>query len=286
MTPEDVRAALAAAGLTPLLDHLDALARPAIHLTTRAVDQAAIPVGSSQVGGQPDLPPGAAWPAKRGTPMSFVAQIRLEEAHPYDTLHLLPATGLLSFFYDAQQATYGTDPSDREGFRALYAPPADLARLQRQSFPAALPTSARFIPCAVSYSATLTLAQEPPLELPGLAWTPDQQKQYESALASLAGQQPPPPRDQLLGIPDTLQDDMRVQCQLASHGVSIESAASDPRTESLASGAANWQLLLQMDSDGHAGMRWADAGMLYYWIERDALSAASFDNVWAVLQSD
>jgi hypothetical protein len=33
-------------------------------------------------------------------------------------------------------------------------------------------------------------------------------------------------------------------------------------------------------------MRWASEGRLYFWIERAALAAARFDNVWAVLQSD
>jgi hypothetical protein len=33
-------------------------------------------------------------------------------------------------------------------------------------------------------------------------------------------------------------------------------------------------------------MRWANNGMLYYWIEQDALSARRFDGTWLVLQSE
>ncbi|HEU5438274.1 MAG TPA: YwqG family protein [Ktedonobacterales bacterium] len=285
MTPDEVRSSLSAAGLGNLTAHLDALTRPGIRLATRAVAQSALAIGASALGGQPDLPPGTAWPAKQGVPMSFVGQIRLEEAAPYDTAHLLPPAGLLSFFYDAQQETYGTQPSDRDGFRVYYF--ASAAGLQRQPFPAALPAAARFTSCAVTYSSELTLPQRPNAELAGLAWSPQQQEQYEAATASYTAQQRQSgPQNQLLGFPNALQDDMRLECQLASHGISMENAANDPRTQTLSAAADTWHLLFQVDSDPHAGMRWADSGMLYYWIERDALRSANFDNTWVVLQGD
>lgn len=281
---DDLSRALAAAQLTDLLPHVDTLARPAIRVTLAAADARGGTIGASRVGGAPDLPPGTLWPTKQGAPLSFVAQIRLEEARPFDAAGLLPAAGLLSFFYDANQETYGTDPADRAGFQVhLYS--GDHAGLQRQPFPDALPAAARFHPCGVTFAADLTFAQSPPLELPGLAWTPAQQQAYESAVASVAGQQPQT-RTQLLGFPFTLQDDMRAECQLASHGVSMENAATDARSAQLSADANNWQLLLQLDSEPVAGMRWGDAGILYYWIERDALRSGSFDGAWVVLQSD
>jgi uncharacterized protein YwqG len=198
--------------------------------------------------------------------------------------HELPPTGLLLYFYDADQATYGDNPADRAGFHVSYVR-ENLANLQRQPYPPSLALSSRFTPCAVTYATTLTVAPTPAPEIPGLAWSPDLQKRYEAAL-SAAGWQQSGTQNQLLGIPNTLQDDMHIECQLASRGISMASAASDPRTSELSPGAANWQLLLQVDSDPQAGMRWADAGMLYYWIERDALRAANFGNVWVVLQSN
>ncbi len=290
MNPGSLGAALSGPSLAPLRAHLDALARPAIHLSTRRVDQTAIPSGSTALGGQPDLLPIVAWPAKQGVPMAFVGQIRVEEARPYDAAHLLPSGGLLSFFYDSQQETYGTEPSDRDGFRVLYTP-GDLSGLQRLAFPDGLPTSARFAPCAVTFATVTTLAQQPNLEIAGLTWTAGQQQAYEAAVEKLQAQKlvqgsgQGEPQNQLLGFPDTLQDDMRMQCQLASHGVSTQNEGSDPTAQAMAAGTANWQLLLQVDSDPHAGMRWGDGGMLYYWIERDALQRSSFDNAWVVMQT-
>lgn len=283
MTIEDVRSSLAASGLSDLLAHVDALAQPAIRLTTRAAVQDTLAVGASAFGGQPDLPPGTQWPAKQGASLAFVAQIRLEEVAPYDTAHMLPSKGLLSFFYDAQQETYGGSPADREGFHVFYF--ADATAVTRQPFPDALPAIARFTLCAVTFASDLTLPETPAVALPNLAWTLEQQKTYEGMLAALPGGSPAP-ANQLLGYPDTLQDDMRLECQLASHGVDVSQMASDPQAKALIPGADDWTLLLQVDSDGQAGMRWGDGGILYYWIEQNALRSADFSNVWCVLQTE
>lgn len=282
---EDLAHALAAANLAELAAHADALARGAIRLRPQPSDAAGGAVGASRLGGQPDMPAGVAWPAKQDTPMAFVGQIRLEEVAPYDSAHLLPPSGLLSFFYDAAQETYGGDPADRAGFRVVHFT-GDAATLQRQPFPPTLLATARFQPCALTFASELTIAPSPPLEIPGLAWTPEQQRRYEAATAAVLGEQPSRPKSQMLGFPNQLQDDMRLECQLASHGVSVDAAASDPRTATLSPGASNWELLLQVDSEPAAGMQWADAGMLYYWVERDALRAGAVDDAWVVLQSD
>ena len=87
----------------------------------------------------------------------------------------------------------------------------------------------------------------------------------------------------LLGFPDTLQDDMRSQCQLVSHGVTDE---DDPRQEELLKGTLDWRLLLQVDSDPQAGMRWANNGMLYYWMNQAHFQTPHVDASWLVLQSE
>ena len=285
MNLDAVRTALASVGLTALVPHLDALAWPAIRLTTTPADESALALGASKVGGAPDLPATTTWPDKQGVPLSFVAQVQLTDVHPYDVTQSLPSIGLLSFFYDSQQATYGTDPSDRDGWRVFYFDGAS-AQLQRRPPPQALPATARFKPSSVAYSQILTLAQQPALEIPGLSWTPDMQRAYESATSDVTGNPSGTPQHQLLGHPNTLQDDMRIQCQLASNGISMANAASDPRTAVLSAGATGWRLLLQVDSDDRAGIRWADSGMLYYWIEQTALARRDFGNVWAALQSE
>ncbi|HEY3342232.1 MAG TPA: YwqG family protein, partial [Anaerolineae bacterium] len=246
--------AFATAGLARIASNLGRMAQPSFRISAKVADEAGIPLGSSKLGGLPDLPPDTAWPALNGAPMSFVAQIRLSDLHSLDAAQGLPATGLLSFFYDAQQQTFGDKPSTRDGWAVIYhdgAPvPAKLARLPA---PGALPTEARFKACALTFTPEWTLPTDPAGESSSLKMSTDEQSKYETLLANY-----PTVNDhatihhRLLGRPNWLQDDMRSQCQLMSHGVS---SASDPRAAALMRDASKGQLLLQVDSDENAGMR-------------------------------
>ncbi len=283
MNRADALAALSSSGLGDISHDLDALMQDSIRITAHPGDDASLAVGASKLGGEPDLPAGTAWPTGKGQALSFVAQIRLADATPSDAHHALPPDGLLSFFYDATQQTYGADPADRGGWAVLYTP-GDSAALQRLAAPATLPSAARFKAGAATFSSEVTLPQQPELDMPNLSWTAEQKHAYEQALATFPSQADRAlPHHRLLGNPDTIQDDMRLECQLAANGVSDVNA---PAAAPLKAGANTWRLLLQVDSDDSLGMRWADAGMLYFWIERDALAARRFDNVWVVLQSD
>jgi uncharacterized protein YwqG len=282
MDKKGIEAAFDAAGLTRLKKDIDALVRSSIRLTTTAVDESKLKVGASKIGGLPDLPTGVAWPRWHDAPQSFIAQIALADAHAYDADNVLPPSGMLWFFYDAQQETYGADPADRGGWSVLFND--QFTGLQRQSAPARLPAESQFKACSISFSSEFTLSAHPEIDIAHFDWTDAEQKQYEQLLATFPTKADRAAiHNRLLGNPDTIQDDMRQQCQLVSHGVTDD---SDPQAAELLKGALEWQLLLQVDSDEHAGMRWSDAGLLYYWITRANLQARHFDASWLVLQSD
>lgn len=90
----------------------------------------------------------------------------------------------------------------------------------------------------------------------------------------------------LLGWPQPIQGDMSFECQLASHGLYVGDATGyrAPRAAALAPGAADWRLLLQIDSDDAAGMMWGDVGRIYYWLPAAALARRKFSAAWLVLQ--
>ena len=46
--------------------------------------------------------------------------------------------------------------------------------------------------------------------------------------------------------------------------------------------AAEWELLLQVDSDEANGMMWGDMGRLYFLIHRDDLQARRFEKAWMI----
>lgn len=280
MDLKSIDSALSAAGFGQRAGGIAALARPSIRLEATSSTAPTQTTGASRLGGQPDFP-GVAWPDKDGASLAFVAQIRLEDVAHLDSEHLLPPSGWLSFFYDAQQQTFGDNPDDRGGWKVFYFPPN--AAMSDSIVPSDVPQNARHKPCALTFASEVTVPLQPNLERPQLAWSPTDEKAYEGFLSSFRGTGSAAPRHRLLGYPDTIQDDMRMQCQLMSHGIADP---NDPKAAGLKAGANNWILLLQVDSDDRIGMRWGSAGMLYYWIERDALAKTNFDNVWVVLQSD
>src|SRR3989440_5994493 len=282
MDKAGVRATFVAAGLSRLLKDIDFLAKDSIRLYAKPAGEYDISIGASRIGGVPDVPPDFKWPERNEMPQSFIAQLYLDEVHPYDTDGALPSRGMLWFFYDAKQETYGADPADHGGWRVIFK--EDYSGLQRIAAPDKLPTESQFKACSVSFASEVTLSQSPKLDIPHFDWTEDEAQKYETLLSTF-----PTPEDhgavhhQLLGNPQTIQDDMRLECQLASHGITD---INDPQAKELSKGAKEWQLLLQIDTDENIGMRWGDAGMIYYWMRASNLQKCDFDDSWLVLQSE
>jgi uncharacterized protein YwqG len=282
MDRDELLKAARLAGLERVISDVGSLIADSVWIKSQPADEAVLELGASRLGGLPDLPPTLAWPRWKNTPQSFVAQLRLSDVHQYEAAPLLPASGWLYFFYDAAQEVYGGNPADRGGWAVLYYP-GDGSSLVRHPAPPDLPAQAQFRSLVLAFSVESTLPQRPEVFLPKLDWTPQEQDLYSDFAVSY---RPPEdralPHHQLLGHAHDLQDDMHIEVQLASHGLNVEKGETSAELEG---GALDWLLLLQIDSDPNAGMRWGSSGMLYYWIERRALEARHFEDVWCVLQS-
>lgn len=283
MERSDVLHMFAAHGLARVSHDLEPLLLDSIRITSHPADAAQIAAGASKLGGIPDLPPGVPWPAWKNVPLAFIAQIRLADVVGFAAARALLPSGMLWFFYDAQQQVFGADPADRGGWQVVYDQ-RDPASFQPAPFPAGLPAAGRYEACVLSFANELSLPQQPDVFLPNMDWTPAERTAYEDLLAAY-----PTPADhvaihhRLLGHADAIQDDMHLQCALRAQGITD---MNDPRGAAATNTALRWQLLLQIDSDEHAGMKWATDGMLYYWIDRDALHNRHFDDTWLVLQAE
>ena len=300
MDPQDILSALSDVGLSRLKADVTKLIQESIRLTPQPLGDTPTPPGVSRLGGAPDLPGDVTWPAWKDVPMSFIGQVNLADLASFAPARDLPKSGLLSFFYDAAQETYGADPAERGGWQVLYFPPAppreggmhwfsrsDPRQLRPAAFPAGLPDSARFKPCRLTFAGEYTLPGAPAQYLPDLDWSPDEIERYEQFQAGF-----PSAEDRktlhfrMFGCPDQIQDDMQLQCALYANGVSPEDAGTPQAIAQATARKAGWQLLLQVDSDETAGMRWASYGMLYFWLEKEALQQGQFERSWLVMQSE
>jgi uncharacterized protein YwqG len=246
-----------------------------------------VPLGGGQqtgrLGGSPRLGLRDIWPEADGRPLSFIAEIDLAAAASLLPGADMPPSGFLEFFYDAEQTAWGFDPVDRPKWRVLLVGGDAPERV----FPADLPIEARFAEVPLEGRVEVTFTDWESWRLDEMHMDTDERRRYAEALdawketreANLTT------IHRLLGHPDPIQGDMMLECQLASNGIYTGSPRRRSETEALLeSGARDWRLLLQVDSEERSGMMWGDVGRLYYWIRAEDLREGRWDRVWMILQ--
>ncbi|WP_165164705.1 DUF1963 domain-containing protein [Corynebacterium qintianiae] len=247
---------------------------------------AEVPLGSSRVGGLPDLPKGAEWPAgPGGMSYAFIAQINLAELRDaVGDAPGLPESGLLSFFWDPEGG-YDAAP---ENSRVIYTPDGELERL---AFPEGL--NALHESTAEYSEAGSSAAYAPPQPVSfyrGLAmptsdvWVPEHEQKLgdldddnhpmaatmdeflEFLAESTYFQYPDWKRYQILGAPCAIQPDPRID-------------ANGGRPE----GRLDWLLLLQVPLAAWEIQGGAE-GDLYFLAHKDDVEKRYFSNVRVVYQ--
>jgi len=273
--------AVADSGLSKESKTISALFRNAIEISITPTDKSKLKTDESKIGGVPDLPRGMKWPDYQGKPLSFIAQFRLADIAKYDKDSLLPKTGMLYFFYDAEEQPGGFEIADKGKWKVIYdATGTSLVTLKP---PVTLAAEYQFKPLALTFASKDTFPSEyTPFvkdlsikpQLTNIIWIlQDNRLKGSDNYGS-----------HLLGHPDEVQNDMYEECQLASNGVYCggPEGYNDPRTKSLIKGATNWQLLLQVGS--YDDMMWGDMGVIYFWITKNDLKKHDFNKVWVIMQ--
>jgi hypothetical protein len=262
---------LSTAGLTRVQTEIEQVAFPSIRLTTHAVNEAQLELGATRFGGAPDLAALQPWPEHNGSPLPFVAQINLSEVALYDTMRLLPNEGMLSFFFDID-AFFDSWPSPQSVWRVLYGYHA--GALQQASLPERGAKRKHYRPSLVTISPEMTLPDYSQYDATSLQrlgllepLTQEEEEAYYEVQAQLVGTVGATfhvPLHRLLGHPDDVQWDMH---------------------DDLSGSPTDWQLLLQIDSDGVPNTEWGDTGRIYYWIRTQDLARRDFSQVTLLLQS-
>ena len=252
-----------------VLAQLEALAQPCLRVHKGGP-------GNSRLGGIPDL--ATPWPRYEGRPLGCVAQLDLEEMKAAGGPDWLPATGRLIFFYELEHGSWGIEGKDAGSAIVIYE-----TGDQAQAIVAGdLPEDARFPSYPVRFTAATSLPSESRLEVDWKRLTKAEHLAVEAAVEAL---QPPGPVHQVGGYPQSVQgDDMEVQCQSVTEGLYLGDRGGSKTSERMSSSAADWRLLLQLDTDNDAGMMWGDTGVLYFWIREQDARAKDFSRVWMILQ--
>ena len=281
-------------GLSRVAGQLGHAARNSIRLAAAEPGEEAV----SRLGGRPNLPAGLDWPASAKGPLAFVAQIDLAVIPPIPELGLPPSGSL--FFFCAGKGS-PEKPAHRDLFRVLFAG-CPLAASRHRKFPKDLPP--RFRWKALQYAVARTEASfpwpnDPIVEQFGLS---RQEYQDYCRFSShwMDSQGEPPSQHRIGGYPNYIQRDPRFEAHLKSldlwtgiwvkHGTAMENFVESSRRFSelerrLKPEASAWELLLQIDSEAGANLKWGDMGRIYFLIQKDDLRARRFENAWMVWES-
>jgi uncharacterized protein YwqG len=271
------------AGIAKLAPLIVSLARPCVKLAMRRASSEEHIIGKTRVGGPPDLPLNVDWPRWRDRPLAFLAQIELQALSGFAGVNVLPPHGLLSFFYDPLQETWGFDPQDAGSWRVIWT---EDRKLSTRPFPTDLPPEGQFEACNVEFTPDVSIPPGDSMIIDAQKLRRRQLKRYFTVEDQLRGEVDLGEESWLLGHADAIQGDMQLECALVTNGLYCGDASGydDPRSKVLAQQAPSWQLLLQLASEEEASMTWGDMGCLYFWIHERDLLQQRFDNVWMALQ--
>lgn len=298
MNVEDLKIKLDTNGLGKYFDKLQPFLRNTVRLYQKESDEETIAVGQTKIGGRPDLPKELGWANETNIvettetkllvfrtkkletttkPLSFIAQINLSEVSQFDEENLLPKSGMLYFFYSAEQEAWGFDYNDKNKFKILFWD-GDISRLKRVDFPKDLLEYSRFKPCSVEIKSEISLPSYGH-ELYQDFVDEEDDKFWDTVCddGNL---------NKLLGYSDNIQGEMELECELVTNGLYCgdPSGYNDPRAKALEPNTKDWRLLLQIDSNDENEMMWGDCGRLYFWIKKDDLLNKNFDRSWFSLQ--
>jgi uncharacterized protein YwqG len=288
-----ILAALEDRGLAHLRGAIEPVIEAAIAVTSRPLAKGArVAVGSSRVGGSPDLPAGSPWPAVDGIPLTFAGQVRLSDLAPFEPAAVLPPRGLLSFFFDGMLTGYERGESPDRAM-VIYTDDAAMTDLVRLKVPPDVPERFdQYGDATPVFSERWDLPEAEEIDGDEDAMFPaivpilrdaDDKDRYGDLRREIRG---PYIGSKLLGHPDAVQGGeiileavrkrdggkrFRYEDYQWTHRRRLEREMRD--------------LVLLFQSASGTSCTWGGSGVLYFWIDRADLKARRFDRAFAMLQS-
>ncbi|WP_237980920.1 YwqG family protein [Bacillus thuringiensis] len=237
-------------GLTHLKEELINTVFPCIKVVPKQEETVAI--GSSKMGGVPDLSAAFEYPTHKGNPLQFIAQFNLNDLQNVSMNHNLPKTGMLYFF--SIENYFEEDVKPTEAGRVLYYD-VSVEQLQRAD-----EFETNYNQCAATFELTY--------KLPELF--------IEDEADS----------DRFLQLLEELIPDNYDNHQMFGEPFSVQDEVLHETAQYMDINPQQMTLLFQIDSDTkNCNMMWGDLGMLYFCIGNEDLKNRRFENTCCVLQT-
>lgn len=268
MTREFWQEHLNAYDLGHYFDALVQYMKPCVRFAVEQVnDHASLEIGTSRLGGFPDLPPEIAWPRKGRAPFEFIGQFNMAEISAYDVESKLPKTGILYVFFDGGPPEYG----ELSGARVLRFYRGDARNLRRATrYPVGMPSFGRWPPHRLEFETSWML--------------PDSEKSFfNTALSTIFGwdgtlyRYPPDAHRywEMMGyVTNKIVPDEEKHHFL---GYGFPYAQQDPAWD-WPDDKSDWILLLQIQTMSRIDFMWNDMGAFYVHCSEHDIHDGRFDN--------
>ena len=251
-------------------------------------------IDKSKIGGKPYLPKDFIWPYYQGLPLSFLAQISLEEVSLLDKDKLLPSTGMLYFFYELETQEWGYSPQNKGCAKVFYF--EDSSNFELIDFPKNMEDDYKIPEFKINFKSNISLPSyedffnlvEDKEELKDITEN-EFYDIYHSAYDELSKKYLVPIEKyiKLLAYPDVIQNSMEEECAAVARGFNMGGIGYPKKyKEEIKKASKDWILLFQMDtveSDNYELM-FGDCGHIYFWIKKEDLANKNFENIWLILQ--
>ena len=276
-----------------VLEILDSLKKNEITISTEFNNNSEI-IDKSKIGGKPYLPKDFIWPYYQGLPLSFLAQINLEEVSSLDKDKLLPDKGILYFFYELETQEWGYSPQNKGCAKVFYF--EDSSNFELIDFPKNMEDDYKIPEFKINFKSNISLPSyedffnlvEDKEELKDITEN-EFYDIYHSAYDELSKKYLVPIEKyiKLLAYPDVIQNSMEEECAAVARGFNMGGIGYPKKyKEEIKKASKDWILLFQMDTveTSDYELMFGDSGHIYFWIKKEDLANKNFDNIWLILQ--
>ena len=245
-------------------------------------------INKSKIGGKPYLPKDFVWPYYEELPLSFLAQINLEEVNSFDKDKLLPSTGMLYFFYELETEEWGYELKNKGCSKVLYF--EDTSNFELIDFPKDMKGYCQVPEFKVTFKANISYPSYEDFDIihNGGKEVADNFEDFQDAYFDIYNNhmESLDSYTKLLGYPDVIQSSMEEQCAAITKGFIGGIDSPKKYREEVIKDSKNWILLFQMDAIKvyDYELMFEDYGHIYFWIKKEDLKNKNFDNVWLILQ--
>ena len=262
---------------------LSKLVQPTVGVRTIVKDDKNINIGSSKIGGKPDLPINFDWPKMDDEFLTFCAQYNLEEINIYDVSNELPSRGIIYVFIYIDQEWPGF-LNKKSSYKVIFQ--ENTGELIRTEFPFNYFNEGIFEPSKIEYFESYTMPDDESIILKNLQDNyEDFHNLYHSTYEYIEHltELDIDSFHQVLGFDRSIQSSVTYNFAEIELEITTQKEWKTKESEVLEL-SKKYKLLLQLDTDDNNLEKFSGSSTIYFGIEHKDLEMKNFDNVIMAFQ--